>query len=156
MPQRDASPPSREPEPTGGVFASFAEQMFAEDEDLDATRIAQRGPGAQPWFLRLPGQRELDLATPVVVGRNPVPPGNAAEAIRFPLEDPARSVSKTHALVEIRDGMPWITDLHSTNGTTVTNRVGEALVCEPGTAIPVGDGWRIGFGELTVLVSRRG
>ena len=36
--------------------------------------------------------------------------------------------------------VPWATDLHSTNGTTLTNDVGEALICKPGVPVPMGDG----------------
>ncbi len=50
--------------------------------------------------------------------------------------------------------MPWLTDLHSSNGTTVTNEVGEAIVCEPGVALPLGDGWTAGLGEFNVSLRR--
>lgn len=137
------------------MYASFAEQMFAEDEELHATRIAQLGSGALSWYFGLPDGTTVRFASAVVVGRNPVPPAQAPAAAPVALEDPARSVSKTHALVELREGMPWVTDLHSTNGTTLTNDVGEAVMCEPGTPMPVGDGWRVGFGEYVISATRK-
>jgi len=153
MPVRSTptAPPPREFIPTG--FASVAEQLFAEDEDLDNTRLVQLTPQARPWRVRFTDGREVDLAGALVLGRNPaVPPATTARPI--PVDDPHRSVSKTHALLELRDALPWVTDLHSTNGTTVTNNVGEALVCEPGIAVPVGDGWAIGLGEYSLAVLR--
>ncbi len=143
-----------EPEPAG-LLASLAEQLFAEDEELYATRIAQQGGDPLPWVFTLPDGAVVRFVADVVVGRNPVAPPQAPSATPVPLDDSARSVSKTHALIELRDGMVWVTDLHSTNGTTLTNNVGEALQCEPGVAMPVGDGWRIGFGEYSLAVACR-
>jgi hypothetical protein len=134
---------------------SVAEWLFAEDEELHATRIAQQGGDALPWLFDLPDGLVVTFVADVVVGRNPVAPVQAPSAVPVPLEDRSRSVSKTHALIELRDHMVWVTDLHSTNGTTLTNNVGEALLCEPGIAMPVGDGWRVGFGEYTIGVSRQ-
>lgn len=153
MPQRPSAPPV--PTEPRAMYASFAEQLFAEDEDLDATRLAQQGPGALSWYFGLPDGTTVRFVATVVVGRNPVPPAQSPQAVPVPLDDPARSVSKTHGLVELREGMPWVTDLHSTNGTTLTNDVGEAVMCEPGTPMPVGDGWRIGFGEYVISATRR-
>jgi hypothetical protein len=153
MPRRE--PPKERPAefvPTG--YASLAEQLFAEDESLFHTRMVQQGDDALPWLARLHDGRLLPLATATVLGRNPVAPtGSHANAI--PVDDPNRSVSKTHALLELRDGLPWVTDLHSTNGTTLTNEVGEAVLCEPGTPVPVGDGWLVGLGEYSVSIVRQ-
>ena len=155
MPARPAPPPEPVAEPSRGVYASFAEQLFAEDEDLDATRIAQLGSNPLSWYFTLPDGASVRFVSAVVVGRNPVPPEQLPSAAPVRLDDPERSVSKTHALIELRDGMPWVTDLHSTNGTTLTNDVGEAVMCEPGTPMPVGDGWRVGFGEYAITASRK-
>ena len=153
MPSRPRIPPPQPPEPLPSRYASIAEQLFAEDEDLDSTRLSQLSPQALPWRVRLTDGREVALADSLVLGRNPTAPQGSAAA-PVPLDDPHRSVSKTHALLELRAGLPWVTDLHSTNGTTLTNNVGEALDCEPGTAIPVGDGWVIGLGEYNLGIER--
>lgn len=140
---------------SGGLYSSVAEQMFAEDDDLYETRLTQAGGEALPWVLEHPDGVVIPLSGPVVLGRNPTPPPSAPEASRLPLNDPNRSVSKTHALLELREGLPWITDLNSTNGTTLANDIGEATLCVPGDAIPVGDGWQLGLGEYTVRLVRR-
>lgn len=155
MPQREASPvPSVEVQPAG--FASLAEQLFAEDEELFHTRMVQSGVDALPWVLRLAEGREVPLQSSVVLGRNPTVPASHADAAALSVDDPYRSVSKTHAMVELRNGLPWVSDLHSTNGTTLTNDVGEAVACEPGSFVPVGDGWTLGLGEYSVTIVRRG
>lgn len=148
MPSRESAPPAPAIQQVP-PFASAAEQMFVEDDSLFHTQMVQRSTSALPWQLRFSDGAQRPLTGAMVLGRNPVlPPGVAGTLVS--LNDPHRSVSKTHALLELRDGMPWLTDLHSSNGTTVTNEVGEAIVCEPGVALPLGDGWIAGLGEFNV------
>lgn len=152
MPAREPGP-SAEPGQPAPRFASAAEQLFAEDDKLFHTQLVQRSESALPWQLRFADGAQQRLIGTIVLGRNPVPPPGVP-ATPVSLNDPHRSVSKTHALLELRDGMPWLTDLHSSNGTTVTNEVGEAIVCEPGVALPLGDGWIVGLGEFNVGLRR--
>ncbi|WP_395245246.1 FHA domain-containing protein [Agromyces sp. MMS24-K17] len=142
-PQEVHSATSPEPEP---------EPEF-DDEDLDATRSAQ-AVSARPWKLLLPEGEELRLEEAIVVGRNPVVPTHMPPTTRaVPLVDRFKSVSKSHAGIEVRGGLPWITDFNSTNGTTVTNSAGEAIECPPGVAVPAAEGWRVSFGEYTVALA---
>ncbi len=127
--------------------------MFAEDDSLFHTQLVQRSELALPWEIQFADGTRRQLAGAIVLGRNPVPPPGVV-ATPVSVNDPHRSVSKTHALLELRDGMPWLTDLHSSNGTTVTNEVGEAIVCEPGVPLPLGDRWTAGLGELSLGLQR--
>lgn len=154
MPQRSAPRADRPDDFVPGGYASIAEQLFAEDEGLFSTRMIQQSPSALPWVLRFPGGVSRPLDRALVLGRNPSLPPGASGATQLAVDDPDRSVSKTHALLELRDGLPWVTDLRSTNGTSVTNDVGEALMCEPGVPIPVGDGWVLGLGEYSITLAR--
>ena len=91
-------------------------------------------------------QRETPASTPMR--------GRPAPSTAFPnaqlVEVDDGTVSKTHLRLE-RHGDEWsVTDLHSTNGTTVTNPIGEATSCPPEVAMPVGDGWTIAIGEFTL------
>ncbi|MET4160031.1 FHA domain-containing protein [Agromyces sp. PvR057] len=130
-----------------------AESEF-DDEDLDATRATQ-AVSNRPWKLVLPeGAGEVGLGEAIVVGRNPAVPSHMPVSTKtVPLVDRFKSVSKSHAGIEVRGGLPWITDFNSTNGTTVTNSVGEATACPPGTPVPAAEGWRVAFGEYTVTLS---
>jgi hypothetical protein len=67
-----------------------------------------------------------------LIGRRPLPqPGEAFDHLVH-VEDPSRSVSKTHLEFGVHDGSLWIADRFSGNGTTL-RRVDEvALRCEPG------------------------
>lgn len=120
---------------------------------VDGTVGAKSRGTALAWLVRFPDGTELPLEGVTVLGRNPVPPDGTATS-PVPVEDPSRSVSKTHALIEVVQGLPWITDLHSTNGTTLTNEVGEAVACEAGIPVPAGDGWTVGLGEFSLGIRR--
>lgn len=149
-----ASPVMPAPPPPP-VNTPTPESMFADDDDLNETRAAHARGSVRSWALALPDGGRLDVTEAVVLGRDPSAPRGVAAVARS-VSDPMRSVSKTHALVEVRDGMLWVTDLHSTNGTSLTNPVGEALSCPPGVALPVGPDWSIAFGEYTLTAEMRG
>ncbi|MFV0287024.1 MAG: FHA domain-containing protein, partial [Demequina sp.] len=62
------------------------------------------------------GQREtITLPAHVNLGRQPDP--HATGDTLVAVDDPDRTVSKTHARLEHDDGATWVTDLGSTNGT---------------------------------------
>jgi len=152
MPTRDGAapppPPPPAPAPLAGL-APAAAQLFAEDEDLDSTRM-QSAASALPWSLAFADGQTAAVGATIVVGRDPAAPASHPSARAVPVADPLKSVSKTHALIEQRDGLLWVTDLHSTNGTKVTNAIGEATSCPPGIAMPVGDGWTVSAGEFAI------
>ncbi|MEA5456401.1 FHA domain-containing protein [Sinomonas sp. JGH33] len=120
-----------------------------DDDDLEATRRTSRG-APRLWKLVLPDSTTVTLDSSSVIGRNPVAPSFMPEALPVQLADHTQSVSKTHAALEVRDGLVWITDLHSTNGTALMNPTGERSECLPGQALPAGNAWRIAFGDFVV------
>ena len=121
------------------------------DERIEApTRTPQ--PGA--WRLRASGGLEVLLLRPVVLGRDPSPDATRPDAAPIPLADPARSVSKTHALVEVVDDRVVVTDLHSTNGTRVLSPDGEAGELDPGRPVEVPGGATLLLGEYAVRLDR--
>ncbi len=167
MPSRDVPPPPApvppppapapvHPQPAPAApapivgLAPAAAQLFAEDEDLDSTRM-QSAASALPWTLAFADGQSVSIGAPIVVGRDPAAPASHPSARPVPVADPYKSVSKTHAAIELREGLLWVTDLHSTNGTKVTNAVGEATSCPPGIAMPVGDGWTVSTGEFAIV-----
>ena len=75
------------------------------------------------------GQRVALAAGPTLIGRAP---GSTVQ-----LAD--NRVSRRHALIELVDGTHTITDLGSTNGTTVNDEpVTDARTLVPGDAISLG------------------
>jgi predicted component of type VI protein secretion system len=74
------------------------------------------------WTLVLADGSERQVtADGVVVGRNPAAPAAWPRAERVAIDDPQRSVSKTHAVLAVADdGSLRVVDLRSTNGVAVT------------------------------------
>ncbi|MCR2784270.1 MULTISPECIES: FHA domain-containing protein [unclassified Microbacterium] len=101
--------PAALPTPVAAV-----DQVAADDLD-ERTVLAARRIGG--WSLALPGGARVALtADTVVLGRNPVAPGEHAGAQVVAVDDATRTVSKTHALLQRRDAGWVVTDLASTNG----------------------------------------
>lgn len=113
---------------------------------------ATDGAAAAP--VRLTGVGGLDVAVDgeLVLGRDPVTGAATPRARLVPVVDPARSVSKTHALVEPAGDHVRITDLHSTNGVRALLHGHETRELVPGvpTAIPVGATVLLGDFEVRV------
>ncbi|MGH1548434.1 FHA domain-containing protein [Leifsonia poae] len=109
------------------------------------------GPGgpvvpARPvWRLHLPGDRSLPVTRPVLLGRNPsaaAAPAGAVDAELIALDDPASTVSKTHAALLPDGDALTVIDLHSTNGVTLAGvriPAGEPVPVTPGSELLLGD-----------------
>lgn len=149
MPSLPPSPPVAASTPVPSLTISLsakAQAAYDEDEELHET-VMKQAAHARGWQLTFSDGQVLTVDQGVAIGRDPV-----AEPGMRPLRvgDPWRSLSKTHASIHEQDGLLWVTDLHSTNGTTVANSVGEATACAPGFAMPVGDGWTVTLGEVVI------
>lgn len=129
-----------EPEtPRGGLSAELAREISADTRrDGDVLR------------LLLPTGAEVELDRTVFVGRRPSTPRIYVGPVPrlVPLPSPTREVSATHLEFRRVGGTVVVTDLRSTNGTTVAlpgtaPQVllgGDSAVVTAGTVIDVGDG----------------
>lgn len=108
----------------------------------------------RPFRLSGPNGFEVLLTVPVVVGRDPVAAGAHADARPVAVVDPARSVSKTHAVIDARTGAVTVIDLHSTNGVRVQPPSGEIVELAPGAPTEVAAGSTLYLGELGLRVDR--
>ena len=145
FPPPGAVPPPAAPSPPASAAPPTGETLIEAP-----TRVPQ--PGA--WRLRGEGGLEVLVLRPMVLGRDPVADGAHASAAAITLADPARSVSKTHALVDVVDDALTVTDLHSTNGTRVQDSDGRSHELEPGSATPVASGATLLLGDLALHVDR--
>ena len=106
------------------------------------------------WQLRLADGQRMPVTGSLVFGRDPSPVTRRASTM-VSVVDPARSVSKSHALVELSaDGDLSITDLHSTNGVSLVGADGSRTELDPGIRTPVLAGTRMMLGEFAVEVTR--
>ncbi|WP_245851263.1 RDD family protein [Brachybacterium vulturis] len=120
--------------------------------DLEQTRISA---------VQLPAVKQLRLSTDdggerivekaVVIGRNPAAPG---EEVLFVMKDDTRSVSKTHLRIDGTGDEVTVTDLGSTNGSSILRADGsrESLVPDSPTVLPTGA--QVTLGDRTVTVER--
>jgi len=108
------------------------------------------------WRLDLPhGLPSVAVTGTAVLGRNPAAIAAIPDAALVSIADPAKSVSKTHLLVEVDGEGLWITDLDSTNGTVTVSPTGVQLVLEPRVRSRVADGSAVSLGEFTMRALRR-
>lgn len=95
------------------------------------------------------GSSEFSLEAPAFIGRHPSTPrimgSSAVRLVRVP--SPSREISSTHVSIEQEGSSIVVTDLGSTNGTTIVApgahpvalRTGDSVVVLPGTLVDLGD-----------------
>ena len=123
------------------------------DEEAGETRIR---PAAEKIRLRLifdDGSRQ-DVDTVALIGRNPA--GYDGEMISrlITVRDTSMSVSKTHLHVRAGTEGLWVTDRHSTNGSSITSAGGARTALTAGTPALGEAGSRVHFGERSFTVER--
>ena len=109
-------------------------------------------PALSVRLVPLLGGNPILIHEPTVVGRDPDNISAYSGAERVALDDPTRSVSKTHAAIfPLLDGV-WVTDLHSTNGTRVEHRDGSSVEAVPDKPMSALEGSTIFFGRIAFKV----
>lgn len=133
--------------PDFGAPAAADREEAGERDDVDLTRAAT----ARTPALRIGGSR-YPMGGTALVGRDPAArAGERVDDLIAP-PDPGRSMSKTHALIELdADGTVWVTDRRSTNGTRLIVHGAEQELA-PAQRTPVPRGASIVFGDLTATV----
>lgn len=133
----------------GAVPAQLRRAEGPDDGDIDHTVVVARR--RVYWQLVLPDGEIAPLTGDVaIVGRQPAPDPEYPRAQLVAIEDSTRTVSKTHARLELRSGLWHITDLHSTNGVVLTNFLGTEIELEPGSDAPAGERFLLGDAELRI------
>lgn len=108
---------------------------------------------AQQWCLVLPqGVGAKVVHGAVFLGRNPTRTPEWPGAELLPVIDPAKSLSKTHALIEVDADSLWVHDLDSTNGVYIVTEHGGTITVEPGTRAMVPAGSDLELGNYVVRV----
>lgn len=149
--------PEPEPEPAPPVMVvpepPAPMPAPAMSPDVENTRIVPRGGGGARFVLQFSTGESYTVLGSGLAGRNPHPePGEFVDHL-VTIVDPGRSVSKTHFEFGQHEGMFWVTDRHSGNGSMIREPGAEPRPCEPGRRYPVVRGTRIDIGEQFVVVS---
>ncbi len=147
-----ASAPAVAPAPPPAVAVSSPAESSLEP-DTENTRLVPRGSTGARFVLQFSTGESYTVLGSGIIGRNPSPePGEAVDHI-VTIVDPGRSVSKSHLEFGQDNGVFWVSDRHSGNGSIIREPGSEPRYCEPGRRYRVVRGTRIDIGEQFVVVS---
>jgi pSer/pThr/pTyr-binding forkhead associated (FHA) protein len=142
-----------QPQPVQQAPQPEAEQRDSAPVDMTRTHMSRPMSPAPVATVVLEvenGERYV-VDTKALVGRNPQAPDTSGW-ILIKVEDPTRSVSKTHAELGVDTAGLWLTDRGSTNGTVVSAPGLPPRVAEPGARVRVPVGSTIHVGDRRVIV----
>ena len=129
------------------VSALHTKPEVPEDDSLDETVITRRR--RLPWELVPPVGAPIDILSDVVIlGRRPVADPGYPKAQLIAIGDDTRTVSKTHARLELRGDSWFVTDLESTNGVVLVTLMGTEIDAEPGVELAAGERFFLGDAEV--------
>ena len=150
----DAPAPIAE-EPVEDVSTPITDSASADVPGIDdATSISVSRHTEPRWHLVIQGREPVAVEGQLYLGRNPVAAADHPSARVLAVDDPAKSVSKTHAMLEVdADGL-WVLDLDSTNGVWVVPAGEGATEVTPGQRVAVPAGADLELGDLVIQVER--
>lgn len=121
----------------------------------DATRASVDRKVAESWRLTLPHGEQVLVEQTILLGRDPAHNARWPGAALLPVIDSAKTVSKTHAALELTPGGQLVVhDLDSTNGVYLGYGNEDEMTVEPGEPALVEPGASLSLGEFTVAVER--
>ncbi|MGV8851684.1 MAG: FHA domain-containing protein [Rhodoglobus sp.] len=131
------------------------QQATINDGIDEETSFAVAPHGALSWHLTLADGTQVALDRSTLIGRDPATNSQWPDAALLPVIDPSKSVSKTHAALQLTAaGDLFVHDLHSTNGVFVTHPESDDVVVEPGSAEAIRAGAQLRFGQFVMSVVR--
>lgn len=135
-----------EPEP---VSEGHPEILDARDEEFERTVIFDRRPVVR-WSLLTETGVALRLTSgSVVLGRRPTPGESGVELMTVP--DETRTMSKSHARLDLRNDVWTVTDLHSTNGVILVAADGSETQLPAGGSAPLSGHFILGTVSLRLV-----
>lgn len=159
MPVAPAEPPvpARAPAHSAAPYApEAAPQSAPEAAPQSAPDAAPQSAAPTVWRLTVPGHGTVPVRGVLFIGRNPSATPAAPHGELLAVNDETRSLSKTHAMLEVVEGALWVHDLGSTNGVWVVGPDDQAVRVEPGQRTAVPEGHELELGDLVIGVARGG
>ena len=145
-----SEPPLSFTPPSSSYSGSASASSHHEDDDDDRTQLGVRYDTARVTFDT---GVDYPFGGSIVLGRNPVAPASRPTASLVPVDDPDRTVSKTHVvLTATREGV-LVEDLHSTGGTVVVRADGQETPVVPGSPVVAAPGDTVRYGQRSVVVN---
>jgi hypothetical protein len=139
--------PRRDPFPWGN------QSVYADGDETEQTRIVPRREDAARFVLQFSTGESITSFGSGLLGRNPTPqPGEYFDQL-VAIADPGKSVSKTHLEFGQDNGIFWVSDRFSGNGSIVREPEAKLRRCEPGKRYRVTRGSRVDIGEQFFIVS---
>ncbi len=135
-------PPPRAPSPASSALEELHDGRTIARGDLSTLRNP-----AGKISVTLDNGESLLLSAPLVIGRNPIPLTHVPGARLVPIDDPDRSISKTHCVIGQNQSEVWVEDCASANGTVVVEANGREIAVRPGTRVVTEPGSKIRFGD---------
>lgn len=140
---------SADTEPMPSPFSAATDQPLRTQSSAQAARRVRA-------TVKISDGSVLELHEPVRIGRAPSADPQAEVPARLvTVYSPSQDISRTHLEISAEDRQVMVTDLHSTNGTTVLgpHPTSERQRLPPGTAVPVEVGSVLDLGDgVTVLI----
>ena len=145
-----SEPPLSFTPPSSSYSGSASTSSHHEDDDDDRTQLGERYDTARVTFDT---GVDYPFGGSIVLGRNPVAPASRPTASLVPVDDPDRTVSKTHVvLTATREGV-LVEDLHSTGGTVVVRADGQETPVVPGSPVVAAPGDTVRYGQRSVVIN---
>lgn len=127
--------------------AAFPEPESEPEEEFDETILAFRRRAT--WTLTRPLGVPVKVASDVlIIGRRPSADPDFPTAQLVPVADETRTMSKTHARLELHGGSWLVVDLDSTNGVILVREDGSEVDATPGVPERLVERFFLGDAEL--------
>jgi hypothetical protein len=141
------------PDPRRDPFPWGSQSVYADGDETEQTRIVPRREDAARFVLQFSTGESITSFGSGLLGRNPTPqPGEYFDQL-VAIADPGKSVSKTHLEFGQDNGIFWVSDRFSGNGSVVREPEAKLRRCEPGKRYRVTRGSRVDIGEQFFIVS---